>query len=632
MERCVEAWLVSLERELPMNPAVAYDGKHPVIGCNHLVCTTCGADVRHVDSRSVTSRLPPGRQQLGELYDSPDPAVSPLLNSSPVHAKSRTYFCRCDWYAVNLADARWINDIDQTWQCAGHPPAVVVATERKASIVPQLQAVSSSSSSESRPSAMHSDEGLVKQCVEVWLVGPEHNLPTDSGVAYKGKFPLVGCSNLVCSNCAAEVRHLDDWSGKSKRSPGTGPMGKLYSAPESSPHLERQSGYRTYFCRCDWYWIDSNRAYYCSDKTWECAGHATIVADTGDVVDEFADLMATPLYTKIKIMKDCYGRTGFEWVSVATASELRDALLNSYPDADHFRRAVVEIGYMGPYETVPAWGWIIDLIRTRSDWWPVIGIALQHAVKDGGEFAPTALVDLVGNFRESIALLPWTEPLAAQWPKVHAEFKETGWGAPDFRLETIIRDQKELLAKTRENYSVFLHGYGKRGEPIASPFTSEADLRVLLETTARVGWFPDGNNGPWSWLEWELLIGAAWLRPAFVHIVSTIANSPQSPMLWALLDWLFERRDLWQFVDLLEAWECDRPPWWSVDATTKPARWRNRIISRFGGANSLGDVVFSALWNARSQVATPPIIDLPVLFGPSVQDHACSSSANSSTK
>jgi len=35
----------------------------------------------------------------------------------------------------------------------------------------------------------------------------------------------------------------------------------------------------------------------------------------------------------------------------------------------------------------------------------------------------------------------------------------------------------------------------------------ERDLKKLLEETARNGQFPGGDQGPWSWLAFELLIG-----------------------------------------------------------------------------------------------------------------------------
>ena len=68
MTYCEHAHLVGLDVELPADPAVAYDGGSPIIGCNNLVCIACGAIVRHADSRSTTSKYPPSRVEIEALY------------------------------------------------------------------------------------------------------------------------------------------------------------------------------------------------------------------------------------------------------------------------------------------------------------------------------------------------------------------------------------------------------------------------------------------------------------------------------------------------------------------------------------------------------------------------------------
>jgi hypothetical protein len=118
MQYCVDTYLVGLDRELPTDPSVAYSGKPPVFGCNNLVCANCNAVVRHADARSITTQYPPG--DLERLYESADPESSPLLDASPRHAKSRAYFCRCDWYAVNFGGEKWLAHMDQIWRCGGH--------------------------------------------------------------------------------------------------------------------------------------------------------------------------------------------------------------------------------------------------------------------------------------------------------------------------------------------------------------------------------------------------------------------------------------------------------------------------------------------------------------------------------
>lgn len=123
MKHCTVVFLVGLDHELPADPRVGYfgTGEPPIIGCNKLVCFKCRALVKHADARAIMQAYPPPREDLEELYASADPAGSPLLDGSPMNARSRTYFCRCDWYSVRLGLARSLNFLEQDWACGGHP-------------------------------------------------------------------------------------------------------------------------------------------------------------------------------------------------------------------------------------------------------------------------------------------------------------------------------------------------------------------------------------------------------------------------------------------------------------------------------------------------------------------------------
>ncbi len=473
MNYCAEAVLVGLDHELPSDPAVAYSGKPPIIGCNHLVCTSCGADVHHADSRSTTSNYPPAQADLVALYESSNPASSSLLDSAPRHRQSRAYVCRCDWTAVNLGGALFLEHIDQPWKCGGHHPP---ATEARESPVAQAQKTVAE---------------LVRAAVPV-------------------------------SPSGAKIRFT--------------------YAPSVNPEF-------------------------------------------------------------------------------ATASELRDSLLTSYPDAAYFGGPLVG---RGRDDTAPAWGWAVELIRTRTDWWPALGIALQHAVTNGGELAGTAFADLLAEFRDSLVLLPWTSPLAETMPDVKAQGSGTGWGLPDLRLETIVRDQRRYIDHVKAtNSTVGLIGYGKSGDAISRPLTDESELRALLDETAQAGQFPDGDKGPWSWLGFELRTRDEWIRATLLQQVAqvTTLDPTNQPHVFALLDWFSEEQDLWRFEPLLADWHGNPPAWAKTAANTKPKGWKRTIrSSHWPEVQTLGDIAHQALWRAKKQLATPPVLDLPVLFGSRSRD------------
>lgn len=477
MKYCVDAWLVSLEYELPTDPSIANPGSPTILGCNHLVCRKCDAVVRHADHRSVPSMYPPVGG-LQALYDSPNPEQSPLLDSRPLHDDSRAYFCRCDWAAVELSGAKLVAHLDQQeWACAGHAPG-----------------------------------------------------------------------------------------GKTTKAPAVAAM---------------------------------------------AAAQATLTAQAEAQTAELRKRHVDVEGAKIRFHHAVNVNPAF-----ATASELRDCLLASYPDAAYFGGPVVG---KNRDDTAPAWGWAAELIGMRSDWWPALGIALQHAVKDGGDLARVAFATLLANYRDTFALLPWTAPIAqAESFDVRAPGSGTGWGMPDCRIESIVRDQQASFAEIRGATEQFLYQYGRNGANLKGPFTCEADLRALLARSAHAGQFPYGTRGPWSWVGPALIVGDAWLRPALVHTLSTI-DAGDEPMVLALLDWFSEERDLWQLVALLDGWDAQHPAWWDQPAETKPAGWQRTIrSSHWPEVRTLGDVVLEATRRAKLQLATPPIVDLPVLYGPGI--------------
>jgi len=117
--------LVGGERRLPADPSEYYTGGLvTVIGCNHVMCTRCGAVVRQ---ESGVIPYVDGIDSLETVYDLDDwsPALRASAESVEV-SRFRFYACRCtahcegDFRALDAAD-----DYDPwlPWECAGHPLA-----------------------------------------------------------------------------------------------------------------------------------------------------------------------------------------------------------------------------------------------------------------------------------------------------------------------------------------------------------------------------------------------------------------------------------------------------------------------------------------------------------------------------
>jgi hypothetical protein len=291
-----------------------------------------------------------------------------------------------------------------------------------------------------------------------------------------------------------------------------------------------------------------------------------------------------------------------------TASELRNALLESYPDAAYFGAPAVGINRGD--ETAAAWTWLIKLVRKRSDYWPAVGIALQHAANDGGDLARGALADFLEGFQESIVLLEWTEPMASRWPDAKATMHGTSFGQPDYRLATIIAAQRKLWDMVQPETRMSVEGASPNGEWLTVDVQTQSDFESLLAASAKIDKF-SGGEGPWHWVLSELMFHS-WLEPMLVQACAKIGSSGSDVEVRAMLDWFFVEHDLWRYLDLLDRWNDTPPPWWNEPTDTVPPGWRFPI--RRDSARTLGEVVLRALERARAQAASPIAIDLPRLF------------------
>lgn len=285
--------------------------------------------------------------------------------------------------------------------------------------------------------------------------------------------------------------------------------------------------------------------------------------------------------------------------SFSTASELRDALLAAYPGVEFFGAPIAGVPQGRDFDTAPAWGFLNSLLCTRTDWAAAAGVALQHAAQYGGELARIALADLLENFQETALLLEWTEPVAQRWPGVRTSGAR-GCAWRNERLDTIVARQRALVT---ERPTGTITTRTPDGEAAITEVTTAADLQQLLATSTT-----GGHQHPWSWLRAELLFHP-WMRPVMPEICAHFAAGAIVEVR-AMLDWFVEEHDLWRYLSLLEGWSDTPPAWWDEPAKSRgrrnPLRWQ--LVP---AARTLGDVALRALYCARRQVATPPIVDLP---------------------
>lgn len=98
------------------------------VGCNHLVCERCGADVRSAVGHPHAQRF-----DIEEAYAAPDLARLPYMHAGPAEIQFfRFYLCRCS----TTMEGGWRRlerepDVDLPelhWWCGGHPPQAVPGT------------------------------------------------------------------------------------------------------------------------------------------------------------------------------------------------------------------------------------------------------------------------------------------------------------------------------------------------------------------------------------------------------------------------------------------------------------------------------------------------------------------------
>lgn len=263
----------------------------------------------------------------------------------------------------------------------------------------------------------------------------------------------------------------------------------------------------------------------------------------------------------------------------------------------------------GP-DAVPAWRWLGELARLRTDWRDDIGIALQHAAGQN-ELSRRALADLVANDRATTVLLPYTEPLVARFGTARATQSATGFGGqrePTFA--DVIRDQRAFFDLVTSPAREVILDAGK-AKPELVDVPDIASLEALLTRTATRGtWYQTAwGDGPWGWLHEETLF-RAWVPDALPDLMAAMLGRGEAEVVSAL-DWLSDGFDPQRFLKLLEGFTNARPPWWDVTAKLKPTGWKRPIRpATWQGVKTLGDIATRLRTRARDAAVTAPKRDL----------------------
>ena len=114
-------YLVGAQRLLPTDPRHYAVAGGPLVGCNHIQCSTCGASVRNWPGFRIAAQ-PITRAEHAELYATRAPESSRYLTRDGGGDQFRVYACQCSHTEIASA-----TDLDRGfiefdgWACAGHP-------------------------------------------------------------------------------------------------------------------------------------------------------------------------------------------------------------------------------------------------------------------------------------------------------------------------------------------------------------------------------------------------------------------------------------------------------------------------------------------------------------------------------
>jgi len=288
-------------------------------------------------------------------------------------------------------------------------------------------------------------------------------------------------------------------------------------------------------------------------------------------------------------------------------TELEESRENNLP---HRR-----IGHDG---SEPIWTWLATLVQLRSDWAPLVGDILRRFANEEDPLTNIAIADVIGKKIHCAVLFPalqmFIEPLA----DVKLTYTPTWWSKDGVvTFGKVMQEHSKLLSELSDpDRPARLEGqYGPKTAMVN--LADVGDLQAALQRSAQHGrftWTMWGSR-PLSWLYPESL-GRPWINPLLRELLAAMLQGSHAEVVTAL-DWMCEKRDLWQHVEALQGAMDNSPSWWSLNTTTKPTGWRKRWpVASFLQDKTLGDVVEFLLPLAHQQAALPPLQDLPMIDEP----------------
>ncbi len=98
--------------------------RRPVVGCNQITCSRCGATVRSTPGLFPLPLKAP--RDWAAIYETNDWSALPEMDADPIY---RLYVCKCRYEAVNGSQPLLRDDTAASpWSCAGHRPTTLPVT------------------------------------------------------------------------------------------------------------------------------------------------------------------------------------------------------------------------------------------------------------------------------------------------------------------------------------------------------------------------------------------------------------------------------------------------------------------------------------------------------------------------